>query len=104
MQFIAHPQQKILGLFRAARYRVALTMPVERQRIEILGFELGARDPAGRLNIAKAALAFFDVGLEQIDRAAELFMAGAILLSFSRTNRLTPFLTRRDSTRFSKSW
>src|SRR4029079_59548 len=77
MQFIAHPKQKILGLFQL-RDVARLDDVRTRQPVEIFYFQVGARDPTGRLNVAQAAFALLDVGLEQINRAAELFMPSPV--------------------------
>src|ERR1044071_23806 len=78
MQFIAHPKQKVLRLFQL-RDVPQLDDVRTRQPVEILYFQGGARDPTGRLNVAQATFALLDVGLEQINRAAELFMASPVL-------------------------
>src|SRR5215472_13210192 len=78
MQFVAHPEQKILGLFQLRDIR-GIDNTREGQAIEIFNFKFGARDPASGLNIPKPAFAFLDIGLEQVDRAPKLFMPSAIL-------------------------
>src|SRR5678816_2789129 len=98
MQFIAHPEQKILRLFEL-RDITRVDHARERQPVEIFYFELGTRNPTGRLNIAQTALTFLDVGLEQINRAAELFMPSSVLFELFADKSFDPlfYQPRLDS-------